>query len=83
MTDKFCVNCRHSKVSERDGKLLCEHPLNYVKHRSMENYLVTGEEQPEIVGIRCHTCIGQRSVRDAETLKLVCGPEGKWFESKE
>ena len=77
----YCVNCKHSRGE--DPNLTCESHNNFVHNVDETRTLVTGVEQPAVVVRRGSSCYALRADRDKETLKTVCGPEGKWFEAKE
>ncbi len=80
----FCKDCKHSRPGRDDSpySLTCESPQNFVQYQADEKYLVTGIVQPTMTATRGANCVALRSNRDAETLKIVCGPDGKWFEAK-
>lgn len=77
----FCKDCKHSMGDIQS--MTCEHPNNTVPSTDEAKYLVTGIEQPVVMARRGSSCAALRLRRDPETLKTVCGPEGKWFEAKQ
>ena len=79
----FCKDCRHSKVIDEPYNLVCVSPNNSVPSSNTAKYLVTGIEQPTILAMRGADCEALRMARPPEIDRLVCGPDGKWFEKKE
>ena len=77
---KFCKDCKWS--SDITGMSLdCTHPNNFVDYVNQATYLVTGVEQPIRRAKRGADCTALRQLRDPETDKTVCGPDGKWWEA--
>lgn len=85
MADKFCIECKHSRVDPEGDpyRMTCEAPQNSVRHVAQEKYLVSGIEQPVVMATRGWTCTALRLAREPGIERLTCGPDGNWWEAKE
>lgn len=81
--DMFCKDCKHSAMDDHSGKLVCNHTGNFVEFFNQAKYLATGVKDAPRMVRRGATAESLRVDRGGVVNATICGPDGKWFESKE